>query len=108
MATVKELKDFIVAGEAAKNFVNIYLKDGFQLTDLAGLIGLYPSFEQAFTGVSDIPSELSDLDDAEIDELVAAIGEELVQDEAWQDVFSGILKMWKGIHTLVNRKDEAA
>lgn len=104
MATVKELKDIIVAGEAAKNFYNIYLKDGFQLTDLAGLIGLYPSFEQAATGAKEIPAELQDLDDAEIAELTDALGADLVQDPAWQDIFFGILKFWKGISELTGRK----
>lgn len=74
------------------------------MTDLAGLIGLYPSFEQAAIGARDIPAELQDLDDAEIAELIDALGEDLVENPAWQDIFFGILKFWKGISVITARK----
>lgn len=108
MATVKETGDLITAAEAVKAFYNNYLTDGFQFTDFAGLLGLYPPLEQAISGISEVPNELADLDDAEIQQLTDALGDDLIQDEEWLHIFFGLLKVYKGINGLITRNQQPA
>jgi hypothetical protein len=61
MAGIKELKDVVYAG----------LKIGEALSDGIGIedIGALTSLPAAIAGISDVPAEIADLDEAEAEEL---------------------------------------
>jgi len=106
MTDIKETKDLAYAAAATKRYYETYLRDGFQAQDLAGLLALYSPFEQAVVGITNVPNELKDLDDAEITELTDIVGEDMLKNPDWQDIFFGALKIWKGI-TGLRKQPEA-
>jgi hypothetical protein len=58
---IEELKDVVFSGLK----IGEALSDGIQVTDVAALVSL----PEAISGISDVPAEIADLDEAEAEEL---------------------------------------
>lgn len=82
-AGVKELKEALSFVMAAVDAGCKISGDGkVDMSDLQYLLALIPKIEPAFSGLSEVPSELSDLSTEEAAELVAFIMAGLVIDDA--------------------------
>lgn len=75
---VEQTKDAIVAIAAFVNAMSYALEDGkITLTDLPLLLNPAMKLPAALTGIGEIPNELSELDDNEMNELLVVVATEL-------------------------------
>jgi hypothetical protein len=79
---IKETADlvtFIAVGVTAAFQAS---RDGFSLSDAGVAFSLLGDAKEAFVGMKDIPQELSDLDDAEVAQVVQIVSDKLVLPES--------------------------
>ena len=74
MAGIKESKEFVLFGVALGDALYKSFEDGsIGLSDIFKLVPVFKSAKAALEGLAGVPEELKDLDDAEKEELVAAV-----------------------------------
>ncbi len=75
---IEETKDVVLAVTAFANAVSSALEDDkISLGDLPLLIGVATKLPSAISGISEVPKELNELDEAEKNELLVLVQEEL-------------------------------
>lgn len=86
MAGIKETKEVVVMGLALAKSIADCVKDGnFSSGDIFSLIKVIPKIAPAVKDASQIPSELGDLDAAELDELLKCVSDEIGADYAHKE-----------------------
>lgn len=76
--TITETKDALAFGVALFSTISAAMGDGkIGATDIPRLLSLYKPVKAAIEGAREIPAELLDIDDAEMDEICALIGDHL-------------------------------
>lgn len=104
--TIKETSEFVRFVCGLANTISEVLEDGkVKLVELPMLFMLVPKLIPAVQGANEIPEELEDLTEAEIQELVEVVKSELklndqAEDLAAQFVFATFVLI-KAIHELV-------
>jgi len=71
MAGIQETKEVLLAIEKIILTSMETFKDGFQLEDVSRFLSLFEDVKKAIEGAQDIPTEMKDLDQEEITEIVA-------------------------------------
>lgn len=101
MAGIQETKDVIKTAAQIGNGIGIALQDGkFELTELVEFVPALLSLPTALSGITDVPLELSDLDEAERRELLDYMRQEFdipqeQTEEAVEDHAEFLLALWK-------------
>jgi hypothetical protein len=101
MYGIKETKDLFAAIRAFKEVIKQAKEnDGvINFSDWVLLPALFGPLQAAVSGGQEIPKELGDLDQAEIEELTAEFGE-LINDPAAMQIFQGLALVADGIYDL--------
>ena len=100
---IKETKEMIGFSLAVTTAVVDSMEDGrIGITDALNFFGALKKAPAAFSGFSQIPAELNDLDEAEIEELIEYVrGEFDYPDELVKDMVLKSIKIGAGIYDLV-------
>jgi len=69
MANVEQTKELLDFALTFGNALGVALEDGFQVSDLLTLMPSFVKLPKAIEGSGEIPTELKDLDDAEVAEI---------------------------------------
>jgi hypothetical protein len=97
MLDVKETKEVLVAGARIVKAASNASADGkYDLADLTYLVPVATSLPSAVEGADKVWAEVQDLDDAEIDELRAAVDAELTTgafDKLGKHILRGALEL---------------
>ena len=103
MYGIKETIELMQAGVAIKSAVETAKANDGKidlLTDWPGFAAALPALFSAVQGGNQIPKELGDLDEEEIQQLRAKFGE-IVDNESWGKIFAGLATVASGIAELV-------
>jgi hypothetical protein len=103
MSGIKETKDVLKFAISLGEAIDLSLADGkFGIEDLGNMIAPMVSAGEAFAGIDQVKAELSDLDQAERDELVQYAKDELqLSNEGLEQKIEAALKMAADIHKFV-------
>lgn len=108
MATygIKETKDLFSLVGATVTAVEASLEDGkINLIDLGNFVTALAALPAAITGIQEIPKEITDLDDDEIEQLRNEFGD-VVNNPKWVRAFGAAVLFYDAIYEIV-KKDEA-
>ncbi len=70
---IKNLKELVDFGFAVEKAGADIFQGGFHADKLAEIFNIVPTVAPAFEGIGEIPSELSDLDESELADLIAHV-----------------------------------
>jgi len=107
---IQQTVEFFDAGIALKEAIKISRQNDGKVNfpgDLLNFIGFLTALPAALDGLDEIPKELDDLDQAEIDVLTERFGE-IVADERYQRVFKGLAIAGDAINEIVSQEIEEA
>ena len=84
---IKETKEVVLLGLTLAKCIADVAKDGsFSVGDVGFILKLVPKVAPAVKDVNQVPSELKDLDGAELDELLKVVSDELGADYAQKEL----------------------
>ena len=101
MAGIQQTKDVLKTAALIGNGVGISLQDGkFDLSDLTNFVNALISLPTAVDGITEVPTELKDLDPAERTELLNYFSQEFdiphdKTEEAIEDHIEFLFALWK-------------
>jgi len=92
MAGIKETKEVLDFGLSTAMFVDEKLQDGFQWTDIFGMVEPLTKAPAAIDNIDEVPKELADMDEEERAELVRFVQDtyDIADDNAEKMVEQGI------------------
>ena len=101
---IKDLKELVVFMAVMGNAVDQATKDGFQAADIGLVVPAFMKAPEAFAGIENVPAEFKDLDDAEKDEIVKAVKENLdLADDVLEGIVEDAFAMVLGIVSLAGK-----
>jgi len=105
MESITELKEVILTAAKFGNAVGRSLKDGkIGIGDIAEFIPAVISLPAALEGISQIPAEVKDLTDEELNELTAFINDEFdIPQDGTEDMIEDHIALLRSVYVLVTK-----